>query len=146
MQSLSSLESSSTRDTLGTTWLIHREEKTLCLLSEAEQSIIWASQEPFSRLFGSPKQVLFLPGSGLPFLSFLLPRHGHTGALPVPQLSPHQQGRGAAAAAVSTPSLSPSPHAPAPAQRVGAAALTWLSHPRPGPRQGEDAVMDGGTA
>lgn len=40
MQNLSSLESRSTRGTLGTTWLIHREEKTLCLLSEAEQSII----------------------------------------------------------------------------------------------------------
>lgn len=40
MQSLSSLESSSTQGTLGTTWLIHREEKTLCQLSEVEQSII----------------------------------------------------------------------------------------------------------
>lgn len=66
----------------------------------------------------------------------------------MPQLSLHQQGRGAAAP--STPSLSPSPHAAAPAQRVGAAlplppqlpALTWLSHPRPGPRHGADAATD----
>lgn len=80
------------------------------------------------------------PSSKMPALSSLIPRCKCIWASMMPRFSPCRQQRGAAT--LPTPSLSPTPRAPSSHAASGTTpALTWLSHPQPGPWDGANAAV-----